>query len=94
MSKLRKERWKILKHVFENMKQIAETEGNAIHYDGENYSEYVITINDKYMTCGFVLDRSWHGIYEDCEENARTPPTEILERIKGRISIYKQTNIW
>ena len=94
MSKLRKERWKILKHVFENLKQLAETEGNAIYYDGENYSEYILTINDTYMTCGFVLDRSWHGIYDYSEQDARTSATSILEEIKDRIKVYKLTNIW
>lgn len=94
MSKLRKERWKILKHVFENLKQIAETEGNTVYYDGENYSEYIITINDTYMTCGIALDRSWHGIYEDCEEDARTSATAIIERTKERVKVYQLTNIW
>ena len=94
MSKRRKKRWEILKRVFENLKQVAETEGNTVYYDGENYSEYVITINDTHMTCGFVLDRSWHGIYEDCEENACTSAIAILESIKERVKVYQLTNIW
>ena len=95
MSKLRKARWKILKHVFENLKQVAETEGNVVLYDGDSYSDFVISIDDENMSCSFVhVFSSEHGIYYDSEQDARTSATVILERIKERVKVYKLTHIW
>lgn len=94
MSKLREKRWSILKPIFEQLKNLSSDPNNAIFYDGDNYSEFFISINDEQKTCAFVLDRTWHGIFDDSEYKSRESVSKIIIEIKNRIKVYRLQNIW